>query len=329
MERISLRDKIASARFLLKYKRHEQFRFYRNENQVLRLGNDFLHPMCFSFYVSTNENLYYYSKLKLEGKDVLVPTASGDHAFNAIYYGAKSVETFDINAFAALQYDLKETAIKCLSRDEFIEFYTVENFFNLQTYIKLRPFLKDDTRIFFDEIYSFIARNPGEKNVFYPLVEEYFMQDKSIIRRNPYLKNERTFADMKRKLLKLETPVKHKLCPVHELDSYFDKKDIVILSNILSYYYSNTYRSDEYLDKFEISLSSIERLLRPTGIASVLYLFNYHKTPNSTEMRDEISTHASERNVSEIDVKNIFCEDDNVHTDKIIIMRKPDTIIIK
>ncbi|MBQ8845042.1 MAG: hypothetical protein IJ008_03390 [Clostridia bacterium] len=328
MEEISLRDKIASAKFLLKHTRYNQFRFCKNENAILRLGNDYLHPMCFSFYTSTNENLYYYARISFKGKDVLVPTASGDHAFNAIYYGAKSVETFDINAFAALQYNLKETAIKYLSREEFIEFYTVENFFNFRTYFKLRPFLNDDTRVFFDEIYTFISRHAESKDPLFPLIEEYFMQDESIIQRNPYLKNEASFADMKRKLLKLKTPVKHRLCPLHELDVFFDEKDIVILSNILSYYYSNTYKSDDYLDRFEESLSTIERVMKPTGIASVLYLYNYHKVADS-KMRKIIVDRVSKKNVSDIDIVNRFCEEDDIHADRVVIVKKPDTIIIK
>ena len=94
---------------------------------------------CFSVYLATNENCYYFPKMtSFEEKDVLSVTGSGDQALNAVFFGAKSVETFDINQLAFLFYDLKEAALLHLSREEFLDFYDEKNLFPRQLYDKVK-----------------------------------------------------------------------------------------------------------------------------------------------------------------------------------------------
>ncbi|MDE6583607.1 MAG: DUF3419 family protein, partial [Clostridia bacterium] len=148
-EELTLEDKIEEVKLMLKssFVKHplSYTGFYRNANAD---------KLVYKFYTSTNENLNYYEQLtSFKGKDVLVPTASGDHALNAILLGAKSVETFDINSIAKYHFDLKLTAIKHLTRTEFLKFYSFHNLLDKDIYNKFRTNLQDETKYFFDEIY--------------------------------------------------------------------------------------------------------------------------------------------------------------------------------
>ena len=107
----------------------------------------------YPFYAVTNENLGYFADLNIAGKDALTVTGSGDHALNLAFFGAKSVETFDINHLTFLAFDLKKNAILHLSRKEFIEFYSAP-LFRKDLYNKVAPFLKPQTRAVFDVIVS-------------------------------------------------------------------------------------------------------------------------------------------------------------------------------
>lgn len=192
--------------------------------------------LVYSFYAATNENLHYMQDYAyFKSKDVLVPTASGDHALNAVFLGAKSVETFDINSIAKFNHNLKETAAKVLSRSEFIHFFTKTGFYNQQTYYKIQPYLQPETKEFFDVAYFYLNQTHRS---FIMLTAEDAPTRRQFISANPYLKDEQSFAILKNNLLCLPKPIEHKLCPAHELKLGLNKKDIVLLSNIPTVYHS-------------------------------------------------------------------------------------------
>ena len=69
-------------------------------------------------YYSSSENLdEIFKRVNVEGKDVLTILGSSDQYFYAYYYGAKSVESFDINKLTKYYYYLRLWGIKYL--DEF------------------------------------------------------------------------------------------------------------------------------------------------------------------------------------------------------------------
>lgn len=252
-----------------------------NSRFFIKNGSKGHEETCFSFYVSTNENLnYYYQLPSMKGKDVLVPTASGDHAINAIFLGAKSVETFDINEFAFMHYNLKETAIKCLSREQFIDFYTVPNILDKKIYDKFSNRLKPETKIFFDAIYDFLESAPHLRECrdeyMFHLIEDSELHNRRVfVDNNPYLKNEKTFNQTRERILK--TTVAHKLCPAHEVGFSFSSKDVVVFSNILRYYFGSHYENSSYsfLDPCSPAtnrfIKSLSRVLKNDGYASLLY----------------------------------------------------------
>lgn len=107
-------------------------------------------------YISTNEFVSgYYKYIPLEDRKVLTVTSSGDHILQAVSNGAKRIDTFDKNKFQLYFAKLKITAIKVLSREDFISYFdwNDEKFLNKQIYSKIRDYLDDDVLVFWDTMY--------------------------------------------------------------------------------------------------------------------------------------------------------------------------------
>ena len=220
--------------------------------------------LVYAFYVSTNENLNYFSNFTdFKGKTVLVPTSSGDHALNAIFFGAKSVETFDINSLAKFQYDLKETAARQLSRNEFIRLFTSNNILEEKAFGKIKPFLKCETRAFFTDIATFLKSKRKNQNF---LFAEEPPHRGVFIRSNPYLQSEHAFHKLQANLRKLSKPVTHTLCAAHEIGEFFEHKDIIILSNIPSAYYG-------FGQPMKPLIKSATKILAKNGALSLNYVY--------------------------------------------------------
>lgn len=273
----NLKKKIDAATYILKTGRRK---FY---------GND-MSTNLYSYYINTNENLNYYGMLQQEigldmnGKDVLVPTASGDHAINAIFFDANSVETFDINELTFFNYDLKETAIKCLPRSQFLEFFT-KKYLCRDIYDKIAKYLHSDTKEFFDGIYDFIESEPAIRDYLYDdymkhLIEEWNAIEKSrFIACNPYLKSAKNYYSTREKILKLNKPVIHKLCSAHNIGDFFEPKHVIIFSNILRYYFDMSYYNKDFnIESYRSPVAqkllySLSKVLTDDGFASLLYSY--------------------------------------------------------
>lgn len=234
------------------------FSFYKDKNL----------SYVYKLYSSTNENLNYLKQLgSFENKNILVPTGSGDHVFNSLYLGARNVETFDINSIAKNVFDLKETAIKILSWSEFLDFYSSENFFNKGIYLKIRPFLHAETK----ELFDCVLKNNNFDSPFQNIFEEDkedLNSRKQLVEKNPYLQNEESYLKLQKILRDNNFCIKHKICPAHLIHRYFDKKDVIIFSNIFNSYYGFEYNTKDFL-------KNIPKALNPNGVASIDYIYNY------------------------------------------------------
>ena len=75
-----------------------------------------------SIYPFTSENIAGYMKdLDLTSKKVITVTGSTDHILNTILQGATEITTFDINPLTKPYMDLKISALKNLSYEDFIK----------------------------------------------------------------------------------------------------------------------------------------------------------------------------------------------------------------
>lgn len=250
---------------------------------------------CFPIYPATNENLsHFYDKQfpDFANKNVLCVTGSGDHAINSVFLGAKSVETFDINQLSFFAYDLKQTALMHLSRSEFLDFYdiTLSNFLAYSTYQKISPYLKKNTRVFFDGIYKFLATTcmnddatmdfQKREEKLSRLFAEYYRASVHMNYNNPYVSSNKAYRETQKRLEILKKPVRHVCCPAHKIGDVFQPKDIVILSNVMEYYLTNKYKDDNLAIRTitdpitQQFLSSLAKVLTDDGVVSLLYGFD-------------------------------------------------------
>ena len=81
-----------------------------------------------SIYPFTTENIAgYMNDLDLTGKRIITVTGSADHILNAILKGATDITTFDINPLTEKYMDLKISAIKKLSYNEFLNIFLFDD----------------------------------------------------------------------------------------------------------------------------------------------------------------------------------------------------------
>ncbi len=176
--------------------------------------------------------------IKYDGKDVITVASSGDQYLGAVYYGAKTVDLYDINKLTRYISFLKIAAIKSLSFKDFQSFFMpmTENhrvkktFWNLKTLKRLLPSLPSDVGYFWENImYEFNKKGYG--NFVYP--NSYCHNPEMIQNGMPFYLEESEYY-------KLQTILRHrdypefKNCDVFDLAKAFPNKyDIVYLSNIL------------------------------------------------------------------------------------------------
>ena len=105
-----------------------------------------------SIYPFTSENIAGYMKdLDLTGKKVITVTGSTDHILNAILQGATEITTFDINPLTKPYMDLKISAVKNLSYEDFIKFLLFESNMNLDYSIISSLDMSDESKMFWLE----------------------------------------------------------------------------------------------------------------------------------------------------------------------------------
>ena len=111
-------------------------------------------------YPFTSENIAGYMKyLNLTGKKVITVTGSTDHILNAILQGATEITTFDINPLTKPYMDLKISAVKNLSYEDFIKLFLFESNMNLDYSIISSLDMSDESKMFWLEQLSKFDNN--------------------------------------------------------------------------------------------------------------------------------------------------------------------------
>ena len=113
-----------------------------------------------SIYPFTSENIAGYMRdLNLTGKKVITVTGSTDHILNAILQGATEITTFDINPLTKPYMDLKISALKNLSYEDFIKLLLFESNMNLDYSIISSLDMPDESKMFWLEQLSKFDNN--------------------------------------------------------------------------------------------------------------------------------------------------------------------------
>lgn len=109
-------------------------------------------------YLFSNENLReYYPHFQLKNSNVLTVCGSGDQVMSSILYGAKNIDTFDSNKLAYYNLMLKIAALKTLSYENFLSFYSINDLTvdRLKFYDKVSNNISNrDVKLFWDTIFE-------------------------------------------------------------------------------------------------------------------------------------------------------------------------------
>lgn len=116
-----------------------------------------------SIYPFTSENIAGYMKgLDLTDKKIITVTGSTDHILNAILQGATEITTFDINPLTKPYMDLKISALKNLSYEDFVKLLLFESNMNLDYNIILSLDMSNESKMFWLEQLSTFKNNGNE-----------------------------------------------------------------------------------------------------------------------------------------------------------------------
>lgn len=222
-------------------------------------------------YAFTTENISgYYSNLNFDNKKLLTICSSGDHVLNAILLGCNNIDCFDINVFTKYYMFLKVAAIKILSYEEFYEFFISNNKFSYYLYEKIRLFLDDEIKKFWDYIYDKYDSNQIYCKMF--IKTEYI---KTNMYYNLYLEED-NYNILKKRLLDEDINIKFFLSDILSIDKKIKQNyDYIFLSNIDSYlprYYID-YENQNYIDYIKNNIIKNNY----GSIVYISYIYNYQK----------------------------------------------------
>ncbi len=232
-------------------------------------------------YLKTTENISgYFSLLNMKDKDILLPAASGEHVLNAYSYGAHYVTCFDINTLAFLATDLKLNIVKHLSLEDYLRFFETD-LLNYSIYEKVAPFLKSETRTFFDYLYSNFKIEEILKKIFY---YQYLNPLSGITNEQQFLKPE-CYENLKDKLHPEDICyLKGDLFNLRKELTDF-KFDGIITSNI-SDSVSKIFE-ENYIKKYLQTIHKLSKHLKKGGFIQMAYVYDYFITYYANYFKDE------------------------------------------
>lgn len=188
-------------------------------------------------YPFSNENLdEIFADKDLTGKKVATVGSSGDQVLYAIQHGAKDITVMDANPMAQPYIELKLAAIKNLSYEEFLEYFTYHNILNSKYYRKISHDLSDYTKGFWDNIIMEVGAEDNQDNVFQNLFQSIGVGRDFAVNRGAlsYFKDKEKYKALKTKLdgCKIEFIVSQ----FEDFESALkDKYHLILLSNIYDY----------------------------------------------------------------------------------------------
>jgi len=237
-------------------------------------------------YFTTNELIAEYLELvELNSEmNALSVTSSGDHMFNLITKGILNIDTFDINKLTEyLAFGLKTAMIIKYNYEEYINALKILNhkysdFGETSSIISdLIPLMDKKYRIFWKKIldysYKIQKRNNTSINIMQILCKD-FESINNIQVYNNYLKSQENYNKLKNNLGKTNITFRH--ADAEYLANEFKNKkyDLILLSNILDYFFTKWGYDWEY-NKLELYEDSLKEIIKDEGIIFLFYMFDY------------------------------------------------------
>lgn len=230
-----------------------------------------------SIYPFTSENIAGYMKdLDLTSKKVITVTGSTDHILNAILQGATEITTFDINPLTKPYMDLKISALKNLSYEDFIKLLLFESNMNLDYSIISSLDMSDESKMFWSEQLS-KYNNSGIELRNSSLFNTKYFNPNSKLWQNLYLEKNK-YNLLKQQLKDTNITFINTSIKDLKVDEHFD---YMFLSNI-SDYLSLMYDSDT-LKQYRDLLIEFQKKI---DIIYFAYLYDIGNSNPRTEIDD-------------------------------------------
>lgn len=222
-----------------------------------------------SVYLFTNENIpVILENSNLNGK-LLTVTASLDQALNAILYGVNDITMFDINKIAKFFAELKISAIKFLSYEDFLKLYnlkpgirgkfktTFSQNINSRLVEKVCKEMDYYYALFFEELFNLDFFNKSNRGYYYSFI--------SNPNYNLYLKKDK-FYELKNILQDINFN-EYIDCNLFDIKKHIKNKHFstILLSNITSYF------DEEEFEKFDNLLKELNKNLTHDGVIQIGY----------------------------------------------------------
>ncbi len=268
-----------------------------------RFREDALFNDLSGVYKVTNENMNdeNYIRLLQDNDRILSVIGSGDQILNSILFGSRDIDAFDISRFPKYFLELKLAAIRCLSYEEFINFFYDRSSFNRKTFERVLNYTSKEarefwggvckTKIFPINFNKFFPRDVYQSTLF---AENTFLKKEreKAIEYNPYL-DETNYKQMKQKIEGIH--IKYLTGNVVNLGYIKDRTyDLVNLSNIWMY---QEEMSDPLHRRGESKFKNFITNLRLGEDGKVInYLFDYY--PLSVSYRLASRKYLSDPNFS-------------------------------
>ena len=207
------KEKLEKAKKLLQKK----YSFFRNFSKI---------------YPFTTENIDgYIDYFNLKDKSLLTVGSSGDQVLNAIYKDCQDITLVDVCSFSKEFYELKKSAILTLTKDEYLQFFTLkkDSSFSNNLYKQIEEALVDEESYeFWNELFTTYPNRIIRERLFAD--DEYQVED--IQKINPYLKSKESYTEVQDKIKKVEPTFIIGDIRRTEYDRKFDN---IWLSNIFDY----------------------------------------------------------------------------------------------
>lgn len=230
-----------------------------------------------SIYPFTSENIAGYMKnLNLTNKKVLTVTGSTDHILNAVLQGATDITSFDINPLTKPYMDLKISAVKNLSYEEFIQFLLFESKMNLDyNLISSLDMFNESKNFWLEQLSKF--NNNGNELRNSPLFNTKYFNPYSKLWQNLYLEKSK-YNLLKQQLKNVDiTFINASLKDLRIEDNF----DYMFLSNIADYL-NLMYNRDELRKYMDLLNKFQERV----NIIYFAYLYDIGNSNPRTEIDD-------------------------------------------
>ena len=266
-----------------------------------------------SIYPFTSENIAGYMKdLDLTGKKVITVTGSTDHILNAILQGTTEITTFDINPLTKSYMDLKISALKNLSYEDFIKLLLFESNMNLDYSIISSLDMSTECKIFWLEQLSKFENNGIELRNSSLFNTKYFNPN-SKLWQNLYLEKSK-YNLLKQQIKEANITFINASLNDLKIDENFD---YMFLSNI-SDYLSLMYNSDT-LRKYRDLLYEFQKRI---DIIYFAYLYDIGNSNPRTEIDDLRKVKEIFSNFQQVEFKSALEGSSQDKKDGVLILKR-------